>query len=130
MPSSVEAQGNERSTSDLFGGKRSSGGKKGWKPAPQHLKDMRWVYKNPESPDETASQRSLRKVMTDDFTKFIGMLQQAEKTHESEKAARAKLVAPVEAETKVEATPEDDERDGEVDDLIDRCLAAAVEGAS
>lgn len=111
---------------DPFALTRSVGSNKGRKNAPQHLRDMRRVYKHPESPDETASQKAMRKLMTDDFTKFIGMLQQSERAHE---ASKAKRVAPDAVSPAGESSvAEEDEGTESARIVILRCLEDA--GAS
>jgi hypothetical protein len=117
MPDEDESEFDEPSVTRNLGG----GSQKGRKLAPQHLKDMRRVYKLPPSDDETSSQKSFRKLKDEDFFKFMGMLQQAERAHDASKLARAKQTGPGAEVKAVESDPDEGTESARI--VILRCLA-------
>src|SRR5437879_2971708 len=59
------------------GGKRGRSSRK----APHLLRDLRWVYENPEREDATAAQRMLQKMLREEPEQFVVHLGALEQAH-------------------------------------------------
>ncbi len=63
-----------------------SGRRRGSKNAPQILRDMRWVYKNPTAPPKSEGVKALQEIFNDDVGTFMKMYQRLESTFSKREA--------------------------------------------
>lgn len=90
------------------------------------LKDMRWVYDNPEAEPKSEARRKLQELFRDNFKEFSGRMEALEKT---QVRTKSEVLPGPSTRAEGERSEVTDETEQRIEALITRLIAEARDGA-